>query len=167
MYRSKDFRYMNVYDNNGKKIGFIKDILVDFNKAKVLGFFMNCYKILNKKNVILVEDIICINKNMIIRKLEKKDYLKFNDIKHLEVIDIEGNLIGVIEDIIISEKDFTISALVISMGLLNNFIKGKKIITPEEIILGEKNLLYFNYKSRNLDFKIMVKNKNNRSVGEG
>lgn len=47
------------------------------------------------------------------------------------------------------------------MGFLNNFIKGKKIISPNEIILGERNLLYFNYRSRNLDFKIMVKNKIN------
>nr|WP_278000892.1 hypothetical protein [Clostridium botulinum] len=33
---------------------------------------------------------------------------------------------GVIEDIIINEDDFRIAAIIISMGFLNNFIKGKK-----------------------------------------
>ncbi|EPS50614.1 hypothetical protein JQ032_14650 [Clostridium botulinum] len=33
---------------------------------------------------------------------------------------------GVIEDIIINEGNFRIVAIIISMGFLNNFIKGKK-----------------------------------------
>lgn len=161
MYRSKYFKYMNVYYSNGKKVGFIKDILVDFNEERIIGFCVSSYKILNKNNIVLVEDIISINKNMVVKKLERGQYLSFNDIKHLEVIDIEGVLMGVIEDIIINEGNFRIVAIIISMGFLNNFIKGKKIISPNEIILGETNLLYFNYRSRNLDFKIMVKNKMN------
>ncbi|KEI79341.1 PRC-barrel domain-containing protein [Clostridium botulinum] len=161
MYRSKYFKYMNVYYSNGKKVGFIKDILVDFNEERIIGFCVSSYKILNKNNIVLVEDIISINKNMVVKKLERGKYLSFNDIKHLEVIDIEGVLMGVIEDIIINEGNFRIVAIIISMGFLNNFIKGKKIISPNEIILGETNLLYFNYRSRNLDFKIMVKNKMN------
>ena len=161
MYRSKYFKYMNVYYSNGKKAGFIKDILIDFNEEKIIGFCVSSYKILNKNNIVLVEDIISINKNMVVKKLERGKYLSFNDIKHLEVIDIEGVLMGVIEDIIIDEDNFKMAAIIISMGFLNNFIKGKKIISPNEIILREKNLLYFNYKSRNLDFKIMIKNKIN------
>lgn len=161
MYRSKYFKYMNVYYNNGKKAGFIKDILVDFNEEKIIGFEVSSYKFLNKNNIALIDDIVSINKNMVVEKLEKGKYLSFNDIKHLEVIDIDEVLMGVIEDIIINEDDFRISALIISMGFLNNFIKGKKVISPNEIILGEKNLLYFNYKSKNLDFKIMLKNKIN------
>ncbi|AUM92067.1 PRC-barrel domain-containing protein [Clostridium botulinum] len=161
MYRSKYFKYMNVYYSNGKKVGFIKDILVDFNEERIIGFCVSSYNILNKNNIVLVEDIISINKNMVVKKLERGQYLSFNDIKHLEVIDIEGVLMGVIEDIIINEGNFRIVAIIISMGFLNNFIKGKKIISPNEIILGETNLLYFNYRSRNLDFKIMVKNKMN------
>lgn len=161
MYKSKYFKYMNVYYSNGKKVGFIKDILVDFNEERIIGFCVSSYNILNKNNIVLVEDIISINKNMVVKKLERGQYLSFNDIKHLEVIDIEGVLMGVIEDIIINEGNFRIVAIIISMGFLNNFIKGKKIISPNEIILGETNLLYFNYRSRNLDFKIMVKNKMN------
>ncbi|EJO5348036.1 PRC-barrel domain-containing protein [Clostridium botulinum] len=159
MYRSKYFKYMNVYYSNGKKAGFIKDILLDFNEEKIIGFLVSSYKILNKNNIVLIENIISINKNMVIKKLERGNYLSFKDIKHLEVVDIDGGLLGVIEDIIIDEDIFKIAAIIISMGFLNNFIKGKKLISPNEIILGEKNLLYFNYKSRNLDFKIMVKNK--------
>ncbi|ENK1242596.1 PRC-barrel domain-containing protein [Clostridium sp. FAM 1755] len=161
MYRSKYFKYMNVYHTNGKKLGFIKDVLVDFNEESIIGFLVSSYKILNKNNIVLIEDIVSINKNMVVKKLEKGKYLSFNDIKHLEVIDIDGVLMGVIEDIIINEENFKISAIIISMGFLNNFIKGKKIISPNEIILGEENILYFNYKSRNLDFKIMLKSKIN------
>ncbi|MCS4481459.1 PRC-barrel domain-containing protein [Clostridium botulinum] len=87
---------------------------------------MSSYNILNKNNIVLVEDIISINKNMVVKKLERGQYLSFNDIKHLEVIDIEGVLMGVIEDIIINEGNFRIVAIIISMGFLNNFIKGKK-----------------------------------------
>lgn len=126
MYRSKYFKYMNVYYSNGKKVGFIKDILVDFNEERIIGFCVSSYKILNKNNIVLVEDIISINKNMVVKKLERGKYLSFNDIKHLEVIDIEGVLMGVIEDIIINEGNFRIVAIIISMGFLNNFIKGKK-----------------------------------------
>ncbi|MDU4598903.1 MAG: PRC-barrel domain-containing protein, partial [Clostridium sporogenes] len=106
MYRSKYFKYMNVYYSNGKKAGFIKDILIDFNEEKIIGFCVSSYKILNKNNIVLVEDIISINKNMVVKKLERGKYLSFNDIKHLEVIDIEGVLMGVIEDIIIDEDNF-------------------------------------------------------------
>nr|WP_242978064.1 PRC-barrel domain-containing protein [Clostridium botulinum] len=126
MYRSKYFKYMNVYYSNGKKVGFIKDILLDFNEERIIGFCVSSYKILNKNNIVLVEDIISINKNMVVKKLERGKYLSFNDIKHLEVIDIEGVLMGVIEDIIINEGNFRIVAIIISMGFLNNFIKGKK-----------------------------------------
>ncbi|MCS4447229.1 PRC-barrel domain-containing protein [Clostridium botulinum] len=126
MYRSKYFKYMNVYYSNGKKVGFIKDILVDFNEERIIGFCVSSYKILNKNNIVLIEDIISINKNMVVKKLERGKYLSFNDIKHLEVIDIEGVLMGVIEDIIINEGNFRIVAIIISMGFLNNFIKGKK-----------------------------------------
>ncbi|MCC5418350.1 PRC-barrel domain-containing protein, partial [Clostridium botulinum] len=116
MYRSKYFKYMNVYYSNGKKVGFIKDILLDFNEERIIGFCVSSYKILNKNNIVLVEDIISINKNMVVKKLERGKYLSFNDIKHLEVIDIEGVLMGVIEDIIINEGNFRIVAIIISMG---------------------------------------------------
>ncbi len=58
---------------------------------------MSSYKILNKNNIVLVEDIISINKNMVVKKLERGKYLSFNDIKHLEVIDIEGVLMGLLK----------------------------------------------------------------------
>ncbi|MCC5440092.1 PRC-barrel domain-containing protein, partial [Clostridium botulinum] len=44
MYRSKYFKYMNVYYSNGKKVGFIKDILLDFNEERIIGFCVSSYK---------------------------------------------------------------------------------------------------------------------------
>ncbi|MCS4473956.1 PRC-barrel domain-containing protein [Clostridium botulinum] len=67
MYKSKYFKYMNVYYSNGKKVGFIKDILVDFNEERIIGFCVSSYNILNKNNIVLVEDIISINKNMVVK----------------------------------------------------------------------------------------------------
>nr|WP_307895908.1 PRC-barrel domain-containing protein [Clostridium botulinum] len=68
---------MNVYYSNGKKVGFIKDILVDFNEERIIGFCVSSYKILNKNNIVLIEDIISINKNMVVKKTRKGKVFKF------------------------------------------------------------------------------------------
>ena len=48
MFKSKDFIFMDVVTVEGNKIGFIKDLLIDFNKGKVIGFLVSPYKFFRK-----------------------------------------------------------------------------------------------------------------------
>lgn len=50
MFRSRHFYYMNVLDIKGRRIGFIKDLLIDFNRSSVIGFAVSSNSILKKKN---------------------------------------------------------------------------------------------------------------------
>lgn len=158
MYRSKDFQYMDVFDIKGKRIGFVKDIVLDFHKGNMLGFYVNSYKIFNKNNNVLLKDIVYINKNIVIKRISKGKFLRFKDIKHMDVIDLENNILGILDDLIIDEKTFKITGIIVSTGLLNNFIQGKKIIALDNVILGEENLLYLSNPNNNINLVMKVKN---------
>lgn len=151
MYRSKDFALMDVIDVNGKKLGYINDVLVDFSKERVIGFNISSSSFLKKDINVMIEDIVSYNSAMVITEAVKGNFLKLRDIKGMDVKDRKGNIIGMVEDILFHEHKFSISALVVSTGFITNFISGKKIILIKELVLGEENLLY-NSKNQHLNF---------------
>ncbi|MGL5766684.1 MAG: PRC-barrel domain-containing protein, partial [Sarcina sp.] len=67
----------------------------------------------------------------------------------LDIIDLNNNMIGVVEDIII-DYEFNIIAIITSEGFLNKFKFGKKLILIKETILGDENILYLG--SNNVKF---------------
>lgn len=71
----------------------------------------------------------------------------------MDVIDRNGNVIGITEDIIFDDVNFKIIAFVLSTGMLNNFLCGKKVILVNELMVGEKNILYFT-KNNGINFWI-------------
>lgn len=154
MYRSKDFLLMEVVDIKGEKIGFIKDILIDFNEGFVIGFSISSYNLFHKNVNVLKKDIISFNNNMIIKKNLREERLKFFTLKGIDVLDRYGNVIGIMEDIIFDNFSFQIIGVVVSKGLIANFINGKKIFLIKELILGEKNILYYGESSK-MNFKTM------------
>jgi uncharacterized protein YrrD len=77
--------------------------------------------------------------------------LQFGDIKGMNVVDKKGHLIGIVEDMLFHKKTFLIKALILSVGFISNFIDGKKVLLMDDLILGEKNLLYRG-ESENLNF---------------
>ncbi|MCY6372314.1 PRC-barrel domain-containing protein [Clostridium ganghwense] len=154
MYRSKDFLMMEVVDIKGKKIGFIKDILIDFNKGVVTGFSISSYSLFHKSVSISKKDIISFNYKMIIKRSRKEEKLKFFPLKGIDVIDKFGNDIGIMEDIVFDNITFKINGVVVSKGLIRNFINGKKIFLIKELILGEKNILYYG-EDKKMNFKTM------------
>ena len=89
-----------------------------------------------------MEEIIDIGEDMIIKSIRKGSGLAFKELKYMEIIDKLSNVKGVLEDIIIDIKDYTIKAIVISSGLIDKMIKGKQIILLNKCILGEKYILY-------------------------
>jgi uncharacterized protein YrrD len=142
MFKSKNFIFMDVVTIEGNKIGFIKDLLIDFNKGKVIGFLVSPYKLFHKNLSVLKEDIIYYNKHMVVKKVEKNKYLCLHSFINMDVIDKCSNIFGVVEDITFTSDTFDIKGVIVSSGFIMNLFRGKRIMLINELILGEENLLY-------------------------
>lgn len=143
MLKTKDFYLLKVYNLEGKYLGIIDDIYIDFYNGIIKGFAISNYLLFSKKNFIKVEDIISIEDVMLIKELNKKEGISFKEIKDIDIKDINNNIRGILEDLIIEEKDLSIKGLIISSGIFDRIIKGKEILLLKECILGEKFIFYF------------------------
>lgn len=151
MYRKKDFLFMNVSNVRGKSMGFIKDLSVDFHIGGVIGFLISSYSLFQSSVYVSKEDIICFNKHMIANSCHKGKYLNFEEIKGMNIIDIKGNMIGMVEDIIFNEDTFVIQGVIVSTGYATNFLYGKKVLLIKDLLLGDNHILYHS-KSSNVNF---------------
>jgi uncharacterized protein YrrD len=142
MFKSKDFIFMDVVSVEGNRIGFIRDLLIDFNKGKVIGFVISPYKFFHKNVSVLKEDIIYFNKHMVVKKVEKNKYLCLHSFVNMDVIDKCRNVFGMVEDIIFTCDTFEIKGVIVSSGFITNLLRGKRIMLINELILGEENILY-------------------------
>lgn len=133
---------MEVSDLKGKKTGVIKDILIDLSKFKVIGFLVSSFKFFKRESVILTENVICFKDNMIIKETGTGKYLKLSEVKNMEVVDLRGNILGLLEDIIFEEDSFIIHGIIVSNNVINNLIEGKKILMIRDLILGELNITF-------------------------
>lgn len=159
MFKTRDFYFKKVYNINGKKIGIIEDLYIDFYLGKVVGFKVSNSILFSKNNYVDMQDIIDIGEDVIINSIRKGDGLTFKEIKYMEIIDTLSNIKGVLEDIIIDIQDYSIKAIVISSGLIDKMIKGKQIILLNRCILGEKYILYTG--NEGILFKSMPHNMEN------
>jgi uncharacterized protein YrrD len=142
MFKCKDFFMMDVVDINGRKIGFINDLLLNFHEKKIKGFSICSYSIFSRNVDVRTEDIISFNKTMIIRKASKEKNIRFNEIKGFDVVDIKGKLLGYVDDVLFDEE-YELKAFIVTTGFIKKFLKGKFIVLSTELILGEYNFLYF------------------------
>lgn len=142
MFKTRDFYLKKVYSVEGKKIGVIEDLYIDFYYGKVIGFEVSNHSLFSKKNYVNIGDVIDIGDDMIISSINRGTGLKFKQIKDMDIIDTLGNVKGVLEDLIIDTQDYSIKGIVITSGLLDKMIKGKEIILINRCILGEKYILY-------------------------
>lgn len=132
---------MEVKDVQGKKLGFIKDIDINFNEGCVVGFILSSYNIFKKEVKVLIEDIIIFNEIMIVTKISRKKTLALNSIKGMDIIDKNNNILGMVEEIIFDGLDFKIQGLIISSGILKDFISGKRVLLLKNLILGDNSIL--------------------------
>ncbi|WP_160685061.1 PRC-barrel domain-containing protein [Clostridium sp. C2-6-12] len=153
MFKTRDFYFKKVYDLKGKKIGIIEDIYIDFYLAKIIGFKVSSSVLFSKNNYIDMEEIIDIGEDVIINSIRRGNGLAFKELKYMDIIDRAGNIKGVLEDIIIDDRDYSIKAIVTSSGLIDKMIKGKQIILINKCILGEKYILYIG--NEGISFKSM------------
>jgi len=140
MLRSRDFLLMDVLNIKGKKIGYIKDLLVDFNGGQVEGFVISTYKLFQGELYVLTEDIISFNNSMIISNCVKDKRFELKHLKSMDVLNRYGSIIGMVEDVLFDWNSFKIKGVLVSTGFIRNFIMGKKIILINNLILGEENL---------------------------
>lgn len=143
MLKIKDFYLLRVYDIRGKYLGVVDDIYINFDKGLIQGFLISNYLLFSKRNFIKINDIVSIEDVMIIKELSKKEGISFKTIKDIDVKDKNNIIKGVLEDLIIEEKDFSIKGLIISSGIFDRIIKGKEILLPKDCVLGEDFILYF------------------------
>lgn len=143
LYRLKDFLTKNVLYSDGKKAGVVSDVIVNFNEKKVLGFSVSGGSLLRRKSkVAYTENIIYLDCSIIISKMSEKKHLTFSEVKGMEVTDVYGNIIGIAEDILFDNK-FKLRGIIISPGVIRKLIVGKGILLINELIFGDKNILYF------------------------
>ncbi|MDO4534809.1 MAG: PRC-barrel domain-containing protein [Clostridium perfringens] len=142
MYRLKDFKYLDIYNCNGKKLGSVNDVAINYSGKSIEGFVISA-KFLSKKNYISKKNIVAIGSSIIAKDMSIYRGLKFSNIKGMEIIDKRGDMLGVVDDIFINEDDFSIKGLMASTGVFHKFIHGKRIFLLEETILGDNNILYY------------------------
>ncbi|MBE6063234.1 MAG: photosystem reaction center subunit H [Clostridium butyricum] len=143
MYKTRDFYYKNVYDIKGKKIGVVEDLFIDFFQEKIMGIKVAAHKLFSKKNYISIENIIEIGNEIIALDIDEYCGLEFKNIKNMEVLNLQGEIKGILEDIIIDAQGYCIKGLIVSSGIIDRLLNGKDIILLKECVLGEKYILYF------------------------
>lgn len=142
MYRSRDFSSVKILNEQGKRIGVAMDIYIDITRGKVIGIKVANYSIRNRRSFVRVEDIISFKKNIIVKKLDEGSFLKFFDIKDMEVIDKEGNIKGNVLDILIDEVTFEIKGIIVSPGIIDKILIGKEVFLTNKLLLKDDYILY-------------------------
>lgn len=159
---------MEVKDVKGKRLGFIKDIDINFHEECIVGFIISSYNIFQKEVKVLIEDIIIFNDIMVVKKISHKKSLELNSIKGMDVIDKNNNILGMVEEIVFEAIDFKIQGFIISSGIVKDFISGKRILLPKNLILGEKSILCV-YEDKKIEFfsrphKIIVEDDKHEEI---
>ena len=73
-----------VYNSKGKKLGIIKDIILDLKNKSVLGFKVSDYAIFKKKDFLDVRDIKFVCEEKMIGVLSTGDGIRFSEYKHTD-----------------------------------------------------------------------------------
>jgi len=142
MFRSRYFYLMEVVFIRGKRAGFIKEPLINFHKREIIGFKISSYDFIQKSINVMKEDIISFEENMVVKNTSGGEHLSFKELHGMDIIDISGNMVGMLEDVLFFENSFKIVAVIVSSGLINNFLHGKRILLIEELLLGDRNILW-------------------------
>ena len=134
METSKSFYMKKVYNSKGKKLGMIKDIILDLESKSILGFVVSNYSMFKKKNFLNVKDIKYIDEDKVIGILSPiKNGIRFSEYKYTDILDYFGILKGTMEEIIIDKKTYKIKGIITSPGILEKLSKGKEILLSNNL----------------------------------
>lgn len=155
MAKSRDYIYMDVLNIDGEKIGYIKDLLVDFNKCEVVGFKINPYKLMKKGFNVLREDIVYQKSKLIVRDTVKEKYLELGSIMNMHVVDGYSNVLGLVCEVLFDDEDYKIKAMSIRKNNLRSMFKNRKIFLIKDLIIGEEYILY-NGKNKRISMECLA-----------
>ena len=142
MYRIRDLIGLKVFDSNGKKVGVVCDLAIDYFNGKVMGFIIT-KKLFSKRDYVDLTNVISLSDTIMTEGVHVHRGLKFSEIKNFDLINKDGHMIGILEDILI-DYDFYIRGLIVVSGLVDKFKNGKRVIQLKENIFLESFLyLYF------------------------
>lgn len=142
MAKSRDYIYKDVLNINGEKIGYIKDLLVDFQKCEVIGFKINPYKIMKKAFCVIKEDIIYQKDQLIVKDIVRGKFIELSSIMNMYVLDKGSNILGLVSEIIFDDEQFSIKGISIRDYNLWSMFKSRKILLPKELIIGNEYIFF-------------------------
>lgn len=142
MAKSRDYLYKDVMNINGEKIGYIKDLLVDFGRSEVVGFKINPYKIMKKGFNVLKEDIIYQREQLIVKDTAKNKFIEFSSIMNMYVVDKCFNILGLVSEVIFDDEEFIIKGISIRDYNLWSMFKSRRILLIKELIIGEEYIFF-------------------------
>ncbi len=137
MLKSQDLIFKSVINMDGKEIGFVKDVAIDFYSKKISGLITVSSSILKKNLFVSIKNIVSFNKVILVDGYENKSALKISDIKGLQMFDCKGKILGLVDDVVFQTNTFDIKYIVLSKGFLSNILVGKIIINVNDIIEGD------------------------------
>lgn len=143
MRRWKDFKHLDIYNLHNKKMGFSKDIIIDFHKWKLIGILMSTSSLFSKKNGFLKDKILNADfekGKITIKDMEIIQGEAFSKVKGTEVIDNTQCIVGILDDLLI-DKNYKIKAILISRGIIMNFIEGKRVALTEDLKFHSKYII--------------------------
>lgn len=138
--------------SSNKEIGKIKELIINFETGKLLGFQLS-EGLLKEQRVLRLEDVKEIKDNKIFvdndisikplhnfgqfEELLKKDI----KIKNNNVVTESGKELGLIVDFYIDEVSYKIDKLFVKNSFLRDLFKGKLIISFDKIVSISKNAI--------------------------
>ncbi|PWX17398.1 photosystem reaction center subunit H, partial [Clostridium perfringens] len=111
MYRIRDLIGLKVFDSNGKKVGVVCDLAIDYFNGKVMGFIIT-KKLFSKRDYVDLTNVISLSDTIMTEGVHVHRGLKFSEIKNFDLINKDGHMIGILEDILI-DYDFYIRGLIV------------------------------------------------------
>lgn len=142
MAKSRDYIYDDVIDISGHKLGYIKDLLVDFGNKKVLGFKINSYKLMKKDFSVLRENIIYSKTKLVVSAITKGEHLLFSNFINMHVLDKNSNVLGLVSELLFDNDTFEIKGIFVKDYSIFTMFKKRRIILIRDLIIGENYMLY-------------------------
>lgn len=140
MYKIRDFIDKEVFLVNGKRIGLVSGLLVDFSSMKVETLVINRFGFLRNKYV-LCEDIISISRYIIVSSLSTAKGISISNVLMKNVYSKNGMLRGNVSDVLIDEQSLGFAGIICYRGIRNKIKQGDIIIPVNETILGKDYIL--------------------------
>ncbi|EYE89661.1 photosystem reaction center subunit H [Fervidicella metallireducens AeB] len=146
-----DLRGINVVDEKGNLKGNVDDCIFDIKRRKIYSLVVSTRSFFSPWFLVSFCNISAINDSVIIRenpfKINKKLVKKNKQfmIQYYigkEIIDTEGNTLGILSDLIFDEKSGYVKAIICSRGVVDDLIEGRRIIILNDLtVFGREKII--------------------------